>query len=244
MLCNIKTSLPYYNDGLQPVVDSSLFLWLTADLGTATVWQDRSGQNNNANASTGATRYSVHQSGIFGNGYALNGTNGYIGIPDSPAFDVSAITLEAWINASSFTGISRAIIWRDTTASPTRFFQVYVSTTGNLVFNYRNTLNAYSIITSNTIIPTNTLTHIACSCANAGNMNMYINGIKEFNSIPFVGTMNTGIASMYIGSGHQGTQYWFSGKIPEVRAYSRQLSDTEIDFNYRNSYSYYINEAI
>lgn len=97
-----KNSFPYwYNNGLGPknvLTDGGTpKVWLTSDYDTSTIlWTDRSTSLNTVIINSGVSRTLLHSSGAFGNKITLNGTNGFLEIPDNinirPSVKVSTDT--------------------------------------------------------------------------------------------------------------------------------------------------------
>src|SRR5262245_30843672 len=94
-----RPRLEYLEDRLAPAVlpPAGLVSWYRAE-GNAS---DFAGSNNGT-LQGGAT----FTTGEVGQAFSLNGTDAFVEIPDSPSLSITgAITLEAWINPNSVTGV-------------------------------------------------------------------------------------------------------------------------------------------
>ncbi len=140
-----------------PVVDSSLQLWLDAGQtssysGTGTTWTDLSGNSRTGTLTSGPTYSSAN-----GGSIVFDGTNDYVElINDSRTqfTNKSQATIEAWVNASSFSGTGNRFIYSQFFSGGNTSCGIFINTSGKLVFGYRDTVQqtggSLKTLTSNT----------------------------------------------------------------------------------------------
>jgi|AntAceMinimDraft_17_1070374.scaffolds.fasta_scaffold04002_2 hypothetical protein len=192
--------------------------------GTNDEVEDSSGNDNHGTAKNGATTTSdgkIDRAGIF------DGDNDYIDCGDDNRLKTNNFTVSAWIYHSTSTGSGDAVIgnskWWDAhfqegyvmkfSGSDTLFYYVLGSSAGQ-TYTY-------------TSIPINTWTHVAMSY-DGEEFKAYKNG-SLLNSLTATYTIPTN--NLLIGKDTllYENNYYFNGRIDEVKLFDRALSDEEIE---------------
>ncbi len=205
--------------------------WWPGD-GTA---NDFTGTNNGA-LHTGATAAAT---GIVGQAFSFDGTNGYVQIPDSPALRPTNLTIEAWVRFSSLdsqgSGGSPAgdqyMVFKQNTlnANFEGFDLSKTRMSGNDVIRFVvSSSSGQSVeIDSATTISAGTWYHVA-AVRGTNFTQLYINGVLERQaSVTFA--QNYGTLPVYFGT--SGQSFWdhkLKGTLDEVSLYNRALSAAEI----------------
>ena len=160
--------------------------------------------------------------------FAGNNTS-YITVPNSSAIDLTgSFSIEAWINPTSVTGISKGVISKGGTSLK---YGIRI-TSSRLVFITNGAPRLSSKTTS--LIPVNTWTHISATYSSASNLfSLYINGVLDTSSIIAGAAPTTNPDSLYLG--FSGSTTPFPGKMDEVRLWNRELSAAEVNNNMRTS---------
>jgi hypothetical protein len=163
--------------------------------------------------------------GRFGaSALVFNGTNAYVGVPDSNSLDLSELTLEAWIYPTdgAMGGNYRMIFAKTTTGTPVNYY--FAINNGILNFGFFNggwrehrsavgpTLNAWN--------------HVAAVYSDSANqVRLYLGG-----NLIYTGTEATSLLTnsepLRIGIGFPDEA--FAGRIDEARVYNRALTTQEI----------------
>jgi hypothetical protein len=187
---------------------------------------DRSGNSNNGNLINIASS-TFYTMGRLGQAFNFNGTNNYVSVSDSASLNfTSAMTASAWINSSN-PSVSFPMIVTKSNGSANFPFELRLSNTRIPQFGV-STNGAYTYITGNTQIATSTWYHIA-GVYDGANLNMYVNGISDTTAVPVTGTMTSASYGTLIGARNSvAPEYFFPGKIDDVRLYNRALSASEI----------------
>jgi hypothetical protein len=160
----------------------------------------------------------------------FDGTDDYINCGSSPNLELANFTLEAWIKPETIgyryiaiKGNQYAIELRDGTAKPQSWF-----TTGDD--------DIWHILTSPTVIPMNTWSHIATT-KDENAFKLYVNGeLKGTLNLPHSGIYDPGVQNnddFIIGDTNAinyFTRYYFDGLIDEVRVSDVALSPEQLGY--------------
>ena len=157
--------------------------------------------------------------GKFGHGCNFNGLNSYINVSDSaPSLNISKnITMEAWINTPSTTGL-RGIFgkWREPSSSfNPRGYLIFLSgLTPTFYIGYGDLATASGGTTM-----TGQWNHISATYnRNAGIQRVYVNGIQDASN-SYAGDIPVAQNNLYIGIYEWNSVLggFFNGTIDEVR---------------------------
>jgi hypothetical protein len=203
--------------------------WWKLDESSGTSASDSSG-NGNHGTLVNMNQWSDWVTGQVGGALDFDGWNDYVMVPDDSSFDIAdQITAAAWINPGD------AWNWR-TIAS--KLAHTYSCRLDLYWFLYHNKIGAslagpcssWYYWTPNVQISTNVWTHVALTYDGAA-MRMYKNGVCE-DTLTASGNLSLANSSsdepFYIGRNSEWGEY-FSGRIDDVRIYSRALNASEIE---------------
>lgn len=166
------------------------------------------------------------QPGTFGNAMSADGGNDYASVPDATPLSItSEMTLSAWIYLEAIPGSTAyATVLHKGTATNSRnyFLQVY-GTSLSYGFFEGGVTRRFS---GGTISKTKKWYHVAATYSQAlGCVKLYLDGAKATTSVT-TSTPEANTQALTIGSSPYGD--YLSGRIDDVRIYSRVLSDSEI----------------
>ena len=155
-------------------------------------------------------------------GMALQfGINSAADIADSPAMDVAAITVEAWIHPFQLPGAGARAGVADMNGQWGLFVH---EPTGRLQCTMVNGISSQI----DALITVNTWTHVACTYAN-GTTKIYVGGVKKFDQGGGGALATGGTEGISIGADNPaGSGSRFNGLIDQVRIMSRARTDAEI----------------
>jgi hypothetical protein len=180
---------------------------------------DASG-NGHIGTLTGATR---SPSGRFGGALSFDGINDWVTVPDANALDLTTgITMSAWVNPAAVGSAYRTVLMKEQPGG--LIYTLYAGDgTGRPSAHVFTTSEQRTSGPANT--PLNTWTHLA-STWDGATLRLFVNGTQvSTHAVP--GTLRTSTGVLRIG-GTSVWPEWFSGRIDEVRLYSRALSVAEI----------------
>jgi subtilisin-like proprotein convertase family protein len=196
------------------------------------------GANNGALSPSGAS----YGTGMVGQAFHFDGTNGYVQVPDSPTLKPANVTIEAWVlldpNLPSNNGGEQIVFKKNTWDydfegySLLKYTVVNGNGTTNDLFSFVvSRFGDQVVINSQTIAQRGAWYHVAATYD--GNQSiLYVNGAAEASATPgfaldydttplFIGTTGTwAISPNYVN--------FFGGIIDEVSLYNRSLSPAEI----------------
>jgi hypothetical protein len=159
---------------------------------------------------------------------ALDGTNGYMQVPDAPSLNPPfALSIEAWFYLVSFSGTGpRYLVCKDDDGSNREYLiNLVPGPSGQPVCRAHVGLpGGYTYITGTNAIQFGTWTHVAETYDGAV-LRLYVNGSLDSSLVATGGVKNT-TQTLRLGRGTPG--YFFNGLIDEVSLYNRALSSAEI----------------
>jgi hypothetical protein len=185
--------------------------------------QDASG-NNLSGTITGATRTA---SGKFGRALTFNGTNSWVTVSANSLLNLTTgMTLEAWVFPTAYKSDWSNIIIRERPDGEVYNLYANIDTNVPGVYVVRGSAPTVPLDARGTTqVPLNTWTHLAATYDNT-TLRLYVNGV-QVGSRALTGALLTSTGVLRIG----GNSIWgefFTGRIDEVRVYSRALSQVEI----------------
>ncbi len=180
--------------------------------------------------------------GKVGLGFRLDGTNGYVQIPDSATLKPTNVTVEAWVwlDPNISTTDNEQIVFKQNTWS--YYFEGYTilkahvdNGDGTFTDRFSSVVSRNGdqvVIYSTTAVQRGVWYHVATTY-DGNQLTLYVNGVAEASAIAgfpldygtepvFIGT--TGVSGVYINM--------FAGIIDETSIYNRALSASEIQAIY------------
>lgn len=199
-------------------------------------WKGDGNANDSQNSNHGTLYGSASFSqGNSAQGFNLNGSNGYINIPDVgvplDGESFSGLTLDLWINPTAY---QDEMVMAKYDSSSNSGWNLQLTPGGNVLFqNANNTSNFVNVLGSITI-PTGTFSHIIVTWdgANPASANIYINGVLDTNAVV---TASSGVvqpvlthstAPVTLGAEMSGYSpaAFFYGIIDEAKIYNKAFS--------------------
>ncbi len=211
-----------------------LVSWYSAD-GNALDPRSR----NNGTLQSGATFAAGH----VGQAFSLDGTNSFVSIPHNDSFNVSSLTLDAWVNTDTLTlppdGNPRVIVSKYNTVlgSAGASWYLAMGPSGKLEFFVAQSNFAYRFIqTDAPALTAGAWFHVAGTFNMATQeLKIYVNGVETPSTLDPASATITSIAQntasvnigMFVNSANQIVGIW-DGLIDEAGIYNRALSAAEI----------------
>lgn len=207
------------------LVTSGLVLNLDASIASSwngTTWTDQSTGAHNATAVNSPTYNASDGS------FSFNGTNQYFNLGNTLA-QTSAFTIEVTFAPTSIAGIQTLVGRQNTGVAGNYFLGISNSKTNYYVESSPWGLSSASTITTATKY-TATMVYDSSKV-----ITPYINGLQNGTATTFSGTLGNNPINLLIGAmlTSSAADGFFNGKIYSVRMWSRALSSTEVDTNYR-----------
>lgn len=180
------------------------------------------------NASFGANTYAA---GRIGQAFNFTAQNQFVDIPNNAAyFPTNAITAEAWVNPSTFSGCNDSYRIVHTVQSQLRGWLLGLNCSGTVFAQIFNDAGQSNGITSTVSLPTGQFTHVALTWDGA-NLRLYIDGILNSTVVTTIAALGSNTDNLRIGNA---INFGFVGRIDEVGIYNRALAATEIRANYES----------
>ncbi len=202
----------------QQQVPADLVAGYSFDEGAGQSVSDASGNGNTGTISDGTWV----TDGRFGGALAFDGANDMVTVADVAALDLTdAMTLEAWVYPTALSGW-RTVMLKE--ASNDLAYALYAHDNAPRSAGYASIGGSTSVQGADTL-PLNTWTHLALTYDGAV-LRLYENGV-EVGTQSVAGAIATSSGPLQIGGNAVWGEY-FSGRIDEVRIYSRALTSTEI----------------
>jgi Concanavalin A-like lectin/glucanases superfamily/Secretion system C-terminal sorting domain/Glycine rich protein len=168
-----------------------------------------------------------------GNTLNFDGVDDYVDVPHNAAYNVSAITIEAWI------------LWNPTLNTDVQFItskgaenaEIHLGATANTL-RFIPTTGVYLDVAG--AIPTGRWIHIACmyNPSNAANTKIYINGVDMAYTNNGGNPLTTAIANNstnYRIGARANNSFYFKGSIDEIRIFNTTRTATEVAADMRNT---------
>jgi len=196
---------------------------------------DSVGSNNGTDTSI---TYS-HANGKVLQGAGFGGAS-KISLGTSSTLNPAALTITAWVKASSFANAYNAVYARTTDADGLKFNLLSVKTDGRIAVYFSGTGGTISSDgPSTTAISTGTWYLLTMTYSTTAGLIIYINAEVD-NSVAANGTLATITGTSYIGEDAYYTPRFWNGAIDEVGVWSRVLTPTEITqlYNYGAGLTY------
>jgi len=206
----------------RPVNNLGLVGYWPLDEGTGTTARDVSGGNNPGTLQNSPTWTTGQIAGAL-NFVAASSQYVDMGI-SSTLSPSSAITVSAWINASSFPNAQNDVVERGVT----NFYELGVTSTGKMsIWVALNAVNSHYSGTGTYTLLAGKWYHVAFTYDSVNGLKGYVNGLLDGSDVAF-GTMSGSNHPFTIGAFTFFSNRYFNGKIDDVRVYNRALSATDI----------------
>jgi hypothetical protein len=217
---------------------------LAVDGGPAGVWHLDEGIGTTASDSSGNANHGTLYDGDHGNGdgntppqwvdgkvgkaLLFDGVDDYVEVGDDVSLNPSEITIEAWVNPSSWPANNAvALVTKRTATADGYFLFYYEGNTQTIIFDWGGSSGTNRWNTGY-VPPLNTWTHLAVTRNSAGRA-LYVDG-ELYSSTQYAGAPASTGAPLRIGCdtiGYKGL-YPFHGMIDEVRIWAEALSASQL----------------
>ncbi|MFC4100247.1 LamG-like jellyroll fold domain-containing protein [Paenibacillus xanthanilyticus] len=201
-----------------------LLLHYTFDGEGDAAWKDASGHGHDGTPHGGAAWSAT---GKTGGALDLNGTNGYLQLPDGLLAQQHNVTVAAWVNADTLGAWSRVF---DLGTSDTNYmFLSLRDHEGNARFGVRPSGSGESTLIGPAFPNSKSWQHVA-AVIDGNTYTLYFNGIQVASvSNVQVDPSELGQTNRnYLGKSQFSADPYFDGRIDDFRIYSRALSGTEL----------------
>ena len=153
--------------------------------------------------------------------FAAASNSGVI-VPSSEALNpTEGITLDAWVNPSSFPNTAPSVIRRDTNGAGTTQYSLNVGDTGVVECNI-----AGSASVTGGSVPLNVWSHVACTY-DLNFLRAYVNGVEVASTAATI-PIPSSLQPLAIGKENGFTDRNFDGLIDEAELFNRALAQSEI----------------
>ncbi|MDX2245148.1 MAG: LamG-like jellyroll fold domain-containing protein [Bacteroidia bacterium] len=162
-------------------------------------------------------------------GYTLdfNGSNSYVEIPYDAALNPATFSLEAWVKVEGGAGAYRSVITSRSTSGLTTGYMIYAAADNNWQFwTGDNGAGTWDVLNSGVSV-SDTWTHVACTY-DGSTQRIYINGVEVASSANSYFANTTMPTRIGTGATESTPDFYFNGKIDEVRIWSDVRSEAEI----------------
>ena len=183
-----------------------------------------SADSNNGTLQGGAS-YSV---GEVGQAFSLDGSTGYVEIPDAPALQPASFSLEAWVLVDSTSGLQT--VFAKPVGTGTYDSYTLWLTSGTLNGQVCEVTSAGAQLTAPTPLTTGTWYHVAYTVDNAAQQQaLYVDGVQVASGAT---TLSAGYDNQPLLLGRDtedgAPDYFLQGCIDEASIYNRALAPAEI----------------
>jgi len=185
------------------------------------------GNNTDSKGGLACTDYNISYSAAkFGQGAVFNGSSSRIDIANSTNYDVTKLTMSAWVYSTNF--VHNGFIFEKGSVN-TQYSMFFEG--ANFVFRTMPSAGGAFVdlrpISASLGITNNNWHHVVCTY-DGGIKRVYVNGQLRVSAVYTAGLM-TGQSGERIGAyGGATPSYWFNGSIDDVAVFNRALSAKEI----------------
>ncbi|MBW5448850.1 hypothetical protein GE107_22675 [Cohnella sp. CFH 77786] len=204
--------------------DLSLKAWYKLDEASGTTAVDASGYGNNALVNGGGSWDTGYNGG---QAISLNGTNGYVSLPNDIVSGNSTSTIATWVYLNSTSNWSRIFDFGSGTAT-NMFLTAQNGQNGKIRFAIKNNNSAEQQIDGTSALPTGGWHHVAVTLNGATGI-LYVDGIEVGrNSAMTIKPSDLGSTTQnWIGRSQFNDPY-LNGKVDDFRIYNRAINAAEI----------------
>ncbi len=173
----------------------------------------------------GGMNYVFSQQG----GYALefNGSDSYVDCGTSSNFELSTLTIEAWVKLET-AGVFQAVISKLESSTSTTGYELAVNSSNQVELVVGNSDEVMSELVASTTLTTGVWYHIA-GTYDGEIMKVYVNGVLS-GTTTLSDVITNSSEALTIGRRADGSNY-FSGVIDEVRVWNSERNESEIKAN-------------
>lgn len=202
--------------------ESAIAFWRFGETsGTSAVDATGNGHTGTYQNGVGLNSRSLCEAALLNGSASFDGSNDYVSVPDSAAWDVANISIEFWIQTSSVVAGQR-IIERDDAANAS---WVVLMVSGELRF--RIFIGGVAkLLSTGVLINDGIPHHIVCTYDGAF-MKAYVDGSRVGTPLAQTGNIDTGASTINIG-GSPGTGAYTTGLLDEVAIYGYALSNAQV----------------
>jgi hypothetical protein len=208
------------------VTDTQLHTYLAFDDGSGSSASDASGGGHGGTLLGGVT----FSAGKIGGAVSLDGTNGYVRLPDNLVADIADFTIAAWVYWNGNGGKAWARIF-DFGAGTGRYM-LLTPKGGNGVVRFAITTNGphgERVLNGNAPLPAGQWTHVAVTLSGT-TATLYVNGavVSSAGDVIFAPWRLGPTMQNWIGRSQFSADPYFSGQIDEFRLYRGALPAAQI----------------
>jgi hypothetical protein len=183
----------------------------------------------------GATASAV---GVSGTAFQFNGATAYVSVPNSPALNLSNLTVECWVRFDSLDstgsggsppGQQYLVFKKNTRVSNHEGYaltKTRLADGDHLQFGVSSAAGVVAEATSTTLVATGVWYHVA-GVRGPNFIQVYVNGVLEAQTtVNF--PQDYGSRPLFLGSSGESWDHKLAGRLDEVSLYNRALSAEEI----------------
>ena len=163
----------------------------------------------------------------------MNGSNQYVTLPYR--ISSSEYTISVWIRPDAVTARNILVYTDDNGPTINWSSQIRITADGRAEHYLSDGVVPTKIIKGTTPLQVGSWNFLTISAKNDGQMKLYVNGSQEGTSVN-IGTMWAAGNQFHLGSNSGHGMGFYSGLVDDIRIYSTQLSDAEVQALY-TSYS-------
>ena len=190
--------------------------------GSGITWADVSSTGNNGTLTNGPT----FNSNVAASYFTFDGVNDYWVSPTSSAFDVQALTMDAWIYPT--TTAQNGFLFEKGTVNTQ--YSHFLNSDGTFYFRTMGLSAQDLTFATGSYVNANAWNNIV-SVYNGSTKYVYVNG-NVVATQSSSGTLPTGQTNQFIGAYGPGTAYYFNGRMGCTKVYNVGLTATQILQNF------------
>jgi Concanavalin A-like lectin/glucanases superfamily/Divergent InlB B-repeat domain/Putative Ig domain/Immunoglobulin I-set domain len=187
---------------------------------------DSAGTNNGALSPSGAG----YAAGEVGQAFKLDGSKGYVEIPDAPALESASLTVEAWVQCDSTLGLP-TIFAKPVGSGSNNSYALWLNNFGTLTGQIATATTAGEQLSSSAgPLTTGTWYHVAYTVDDSAQKQvLYVDGV-QVASAATTASASYDNQPMFLGRGTLNAQpaFLLQGLIDEASIYNRALAPAEI----------------
>jgi len=193
---------------------------------------DDNALDSSGNGNSGTVSGATYTTGKSGSALKFSGTNIYVSILDSPSLDVTKLTIEAWINASSWSSSTYPrIVSKEATTSAAPY-ALELNSSGKSVDLCLDTGSGEKCVDSGANSISLNQWYYVVGTWNGTHSQIYVNGDLK-KTLAQSGSMTATSNNVTIGNNYPSKNRQYNGIIDEVKIYNYSLSAEDILSNYK-----------